>query len=92
MDLCNESRSSGWLSSWLAVFYGKNFNTGRYMQTVQPNFLIPAMLVGSVDFYHFIPLSVTMTSAGGHKVSTKQDLLASFCGTFFQLISMKPGK
>ena len=26
-----------------------------YMQTVQPNFLIPAMFLGAIDFYHFIP-------------------------------------
>ena len=35
-------------------------------------------VVGSIDFYHFdfIPLSVTL--AEGHKTSAKQNLLASF--------------
>ena len=43
---------------------GKNFNVGHYMQTFQPIFLIPAMLIGTIDFYHFIPISLTLTLAG----------------------------
>ena len=39
--------------------------------------------IGTIDFYHFIPLSLTLTLAGGRKVSTKQNLLASFSETFF---------
>ena len=39
------------------------------------------MFIGTYGFYHFIPLSVTLTLAGGHKVSTKQNLLASFSYT-----------
>ena len=39
------------------------------------------MLIGTVDFYHFIPLSVNLTVAGSHKVSAKQNLLASFSCT-----------
>ena len=27
------------------------------------------MLMGTIDFYHFTPLSVILTLAGGHKVS-----------------------
>ena len=41
------------------------------MQTFQPIFVVPAMFVGTIDFYHFIPLSLTLTLAGGHKVSAK---------------------
>ena len=46
-------------------------------------FFIPAMLVGIIDFYHSIPLSVTLTLAGGDKVSVERSLLASFSRTLF---------
>ena len=41
------------------------------------------MLVCAVDFYHFIPLSLTWTLSWFHMVSTKQNLLASFSCTVF---------
>ena len=56
----------------------KTFNVGHFMQTVQPNVFIPAMLLGTIDFYHCIPLSLTLTLAEHHKVSAKQNLLTSF--------------
>ena len=56
------------------------------MQTVQPNFFIPAMHIGNIDFYHFRPVSLTLP--GGHKVSPKQNLLASFFFHTFQLMRM----
>ena len=42
------------------------------------------MLTDTIDFYHFIPLSVSVTLilAGGSKVSTKENLLVSFPHTF----------
>ena len=46
----------------------------------------PARLIGTIDFYHFIPLSLTLTLPGGHKVSAKQNLLASMC-TFYYLLT-----
>ena len=36
------------------------------------------MLLGTIDFYHFVPLSMTLTFAEGHKVSANQNLMASF--------------
>ena len=45
--------------------------------------------MGTIDFYCFIPLSLTVTLAGRHKVSAKQNLLASFIHTLFKLIRMK---
>ena len=36
-----------------------------------------------ITFYHFIPLSLTLTSPAGHKISAKQNLLASFSHTLF---------
>ena len=59
----------------------KTFNIGHYTQTVQPNLFIPAMLIGTIDFYHFILLSLTLILPGGHMVSIKQNLLASFSCT-----------
>ena len=63
----------------LAVLRGKKtVNAGHYTQTVEPNFFIPAMLSSTIDLYHFLPLVMTLTWPGGHKVSAKQNLLASF--------------
>ena len=59
------------------------------MQTVQPIFFIPAMLVGNIDFCLFISLSLTFTAFGDHKVIAKQNLLVSFSHTFFHVIRMK---
>ena len=53
IDLCNQSCSAGW--SVVAVLWGKNFNIGHYAQTFQINSFIPAMLIGYIDCYHFIP-------------------------------------
>ena len=51
-----------------------------HAQTFQPDMFIPVMLIviSNIEFYHVILLSVTLTMAGGHKVSAKQNLLASF--------------
>ena len=46
------------------------------------------MLTGITDFYHFTPLVVTLTLAGGDKFRRKGDLVASFSSAF-QLIRMK---
>ena len=56
----------------------KSFVIGHYKQTVLPNLFIPAMLISTIDFYHFIPCSLTLTLPGGHKVNAKQKLLALF--------------
>ena len=44
--VCPSGRPAGCLS----IFRGKNFNVGHYMQTVQPNCFISAMLIGTT-FY-----------------------------------------
>ena len=49
----------------------KLLNVGHYTQTVKPNVFIPALLIGTIDFYHFIPLSLTLTLSGGHKVTVQ---------------------
>ena len=46
-------------------------------ETVQSNFSIPAMLIGTIDFYHFMSLSLALALPGGHKLSAKQNLLVS---------------
>ena len=51
------------------------------MHILQPKVFIPAMLIGTTDFYNFIPLLFTLTLPGGHKVSTTQNLLTSFSRT-----------
>ena len=64
MDLCDELCLAGW-PSWC----GKKYNVRHNTQSVQPNFSIPAMLTGIIDFYNFILLSQTLTLLGDHKVS-----------------------
>ena len=46
-------------------------------------FFIAAMLIGTIDFYHFVPLSLILILPGGHKVNAKQNLLSSFSQTLF---------
>ena len=74
IDLCNEVCSS----SGPAVLHGKNLNVGYYTQTFKPIFFIPAMLMSTIDFYCFIHFQWPWSWQGGRKVSTKQNLLASF--------------
>ena len=40
------------------------------------------MLIGTIDFYDFLPLSLTLTWTRGHTVDAKQNLLASFLPHF----------
>ena len=44
-----------------SVLHGKNFNVGHYSQTVEPDCFIPAMLIGTIDFYHSMLLSFILT-------------------------------
>ena len=83
MDLCNESCLTVWRASHPSVLRGKNFNVGHYTQTVQPNCFTPAMLIGTIDFFHSIPLSRTFTWPGFHNFRAKQNILASFSCTLF---------
>ena len=81
MDLCNESCSS----AWSAVLHGKNFNVEDYSQTLHTNLFLPAVLIGTNDFFHCIPFSLTLTLPGGYKVRMKQNLLALFSTTLLIL-------
>ena len=72
-----------WPAGGPAVLQSKNFNIGLNTQTVQPNFFIPAMLMGTIEFYPFVVISLTLTLPRGHNVSTKQNLSASFSPTLF---------
>ena len=49
MDLCNELCSAG----QPAILHGENFNVGHYTQTFQPNLFIRAILIDTIEFYHF---------------------------------------
>ena len=64
-----------------AVLHGKNFYVGHYMQLFNFTFFIPAMLTGTIDFHHLIPLPPTLTLPEGHKVSANQNVMASFSRT-----------
>ena len=54
-----------------AFVRGKNFNVGHCTQAVLPTFFILAMLIGTIDFYHFMPHLLTLTLPEGHKVNAK---------------------
>ena len=49
----------------------------------QPNVFIPAVLIGTIELFHFISLSMTLTLAGGHKVNRMQNLWTSFSCKLF---------
>ena len=63
------------------------------MQTFLPVFFIPTVLSGTIESYHFIPFSKTLTLGGGHMVSTKQKKPSwlHFL-SYLQLIRMKLDK
>ena len=46
------------------------------------------MLIGAIDCYNFIPLSVTLTLARGYEVSTKQHLLVLFSSTLWNYMGI----
>ena len=69
-------RPAGWLAGYLA--WQKRL---RWTLHFSPNFFIPAMLIRTIDFCHFILPSLTFTLPGGHKVSTKQNPFTSFSCT-----------
>ena len=49
------------------------------------------MFMGTIDVYHFIPLSVALIMDEDDKVSTKQNLSALFSRTLFSRTGMKFG-
>ena len=62
------------VSSVVLAGCSSNLNVGHYV--LASFFFIPAMLIiliDTIDFSHFMPLSLTLTLAGGHKVSAKQN-------------------
>ena len=73
-----------------SVLQGKIFSIGHWVLTFQPNCFVPVMLIDTIDFWHFIPLSLTLTFAESHKVSTKQlTFWLLFFPHTFQLTEMK---
>ena len=75
--ICVNSFSS-WLSAQSAVLGGKNFKIGYYVQALQKISFVPTVFIVTIDLFHFIPLSVILTSDKGHNVSEKQNQLDSF--------------
>ena len=43
---------------------------------------VSVMLIGTIDFYHFILLSLILNMPGDYKINAKQNLLASFIPHF----------
>ena len=73
------------LVGWLlgpAVLHGKSLYVEHQAQTCEQNLFIPAMLVGIIDFYHFIPLSVTLTLTGDHKTKESKTSWLHFLPDF----------
>ena len=58
----------------LCILHGNNFQCW----TLQAKSFIPARLVGTIDHYHFMALSVALTLFESHNVSKKQNLLLHF--------------
>ena len=70
------------------VLRSKICNVEHYIKTFHPNSFMHAMLIGAISFYHFISHSVTLPLARGHKVSKKQNLLASFSAEWDEYFRM----
>ena len=84
MDVCYQSCSDSWLagrpSAHLA--WQKNFDVEHYTQAFSTGDFGSAMFIGTINLYHFIPHSVFLTLAEGHKVYGKQNLFISFSYPF----------
>ena len=65
------------LACWLSILCVKSFSIKPYIQTFQANSFIPAALLGTINFCHFIPWSVASIMAYNHKVSRKQNIRAT---------------
>ena len=63
MNLCNTSCLSDGLA--IVCLHLAVCRAWLNMQTFQPDMFIPAMVIGTNDFYHFIQLPVTLTYAVG---------------------------
>ena len=67
----------------VSFFRSTKFNFGHCRQTFQPNSFVGAILIGAIDFYGFISVSLTLTLAGGHKGQHKAEPTGFFCNTHF---------
>ena len=87
MELCNESCSS----RRLAILCGKTFHIGHYPQTFQPNLFNPALLLGTIDFYHYYTTFSfsNLDLAWGSQDQRKAKLLCFIFLHTCQLIKMK---
>ena len=60
-SVCSSGMVGGQAVSCLSLLREENFSVRHYMHTVRLNFVIPAMLIGTIDIYYFVPLSLTLT-------------------------------
>ena len=83
MHQCNQLCSSCRCPSVHLPCVAKTFMLDITCKTCEPKWVTPAMFIGTIDLYHFVPLLVTLIVNGSHKVNIKQDLLATFSCTLF---------
>ena len=76
--LLSHVQPAGW-----PILGDETFSVGHYVQTFLPNFVIPAMLIVTIDFCHVILLPLILTLAAGHKVNLRGNLSALFSRTLF---------
>ena len=55
-----------------AVVHGKTVEVGYYTQNVQPSYFLPAMLIGTIEFCHVVPQSLTLILAGGTRSAQRK--------------------
>ena len=77
IDLCNELCLSNHLHGQNVWLYNANFLTNF--------FFMFAMLIGTIDFYHFIPLSLTLTLPGSQGQHEAKAVGLIFLCTFHQI-------
>ena len=61
---------------------GRNLSVGHCVQTLQLNLFISAVLLRTIDFSHFIPLSLILTLAGVMRSAESKSIWLYFLSYF----------
>ena len=70
------------LASQPAILRGKNFNAGHYNASRSTQFFIASMFIGTIDFYHFMQISLTLTLPGVTKSTRSKTYWLHFLTRF----------
>ena len=89
MHMSNLKISSVCLAGQLSCLARQKLNVEHFSQNFLLNYFIPAMVTGTIDLYHVIPLSVALVLTEVHKISRRQNCWVRFlthCSTVCQSV------